>query len=193
MLAYLDTKPQCVIFSTDKAKESCILFLLLLLSRMYHWVPVQTHHENMLLALKLAAFWACWSWEAAERPKKWSCGDMWMHVYTFVSHLFYFLHQHFLILSSTAWLVFLFVFFSFRSPWRLCGPQPGPPSRFWPAARSGLFSTRCPRSETCTKASILAWRPGWANTARLSPPQVRRGRWSTRALIWLWETSSWKW
>lgn len=79
------------------------------------------------------------------------------------------------------------------SPWRLCGPQPGPRSPFCPADRSRLFSTRCRSSETCTRASTPAWRTGWVRTTRLRQTQGRRERRATQALSWWWETCSWKW
>ncbi len=85
------------------------------------------------------------------------------------------------------------IFFVSCSPWRLCGPQPGPPSPFCPVDRSRLFSTRCLSSETCTKASTAAWRHGWMLTATLNQTQERRERGATQALSWWWETCSWKW
>lgn len=137
-------------------------------------------------------------WEAAERHVSEALGVY--RKYECMLALFFFLafysstHQ-FVPLTYVSWpLAQLFDFFYlFCSPWRLCGPQPGPPSQFCPVDRSRLFSTRCLRSETCTKASIRAWRPSWAHTARLSPAQVRRERWTTKALSWWWETCSWKW
>ncbi len=98
-------------------------------------------------------------------------------------------HHHHSTFSSIIWLFF----FVSCSPWRLCGPQPGPPSPFCPVDRSRLFSTRCLSSETCTKASTAAWRHGWMLTATLNQTQERRERGATQALSWWWETCSWKW
>lgn len=160
---------------------------------MYHWVPLQTFHANMLLVLNEQ----CFGRAEVERLVKGIRMKLWGNVNACL-HFFFFLTP-FLFFSPTLAgpqlnnLTFNLTFYFSWSPWRLCGPQPGPPSQFCPVARSRRFSTRCLRSETCTKASILAWRPGWANTARLSPPQVRRGSWSTRALSWWWETCFWKW
>lgn len=99
----------------------------------------------------------------------------------FFFFLTFFCHQH------LTCLIFC------SSPWRLCGPPPGPPSQFCPVVRSRLFSIRCLSSETCTKASTLAWRPGWASTVRLSPALLRRERWATQAFSWWWGTCFWKW
>lgn len=103
----------------------------------------------------------------------------WM--FTVFFFLTFFCHQH------LTCLIFC------SSPWRLCGPPPGPPSQFCPVVRSRLFSIRCLSSETCTKASTLAWRPGWASTVRLSPALLRRERWATQAFSWWWGTCFWKW
>ena len=103
---------------------------------------------------------------------------------------FFFFLSHLFLKSSTATSSWLVEFFC-SSPWRLCGPPPGPPSQFCPVARSRQFSIRCLSSETCTKASTLAWRPGWAN--RLSPALLRRERWATQAFSWWWGTCFWKW
>lgn len=84
-------------------------------------------------------------------------------------------------------------FIFFCSLWRLCGPLQGHRSLFCPVSRSRLFSTRCLRSETSTRASLQAWRPGWVHTAWQSPAQAGKKRWNTLASSWWWETCSWKW